>query len=141
MGKLGFVDGISNIIIKKLNSLDVEKRQIHCSDTKRETMYIKDKDIWEKDTEQKERLRKVVKEISMVNSRYIPKYKEKYPDCLNHNSKNANEYDKILIESLGGLDVNIQPNQNKIMKNIAKQVFINKDSVLQLHFSHIQSLL
>jgi hypothetical protein len=133
VGQVGYVRGISDIIIHNLKKLDITKRPLHCSDYKREIMYIKDKDIWEKDTEQKEKLRKVVKEISMMNSRNLPVYKQKYPDCWKLDSKKANEYDKIMIESLGGLDRNIQPNQNKIMKNIAKQVFINKDSISQLH--------
>jgi hypothetical protein len=126
VGQVGYVRGISDIIIYNLKKLDITKRPLHCSDYKREIMYIKDKDIWEKDTEQKERLRKVVKEISMINSRNLPMYKEKYPDCWKHDSKKANEYDKILIESLGGIDTNIQPNQNKIMKQIAKEVLIQK---------------
>lgn len=126
VGKLGYVRGITEIIVTNLKKLDITKRPLHCSDIKRETMYIKDKDIWEKDTEQKERLRKVVKEISMANSRALPKFKERFPASNNYNSKLAQEYDDIAIETLGGKDMDIQPNQKKIMKNIAKEVFIEK---------------
>ena len=62
----------------------------------------------------------------MINSRTLPKYQKQYPDCWKHDSKQNNEYDKIVIESLGGVDMDIQPNQNKIMKNIVKEVCINK---------------
>ena len=126
VGKLGYVRGITDIIVSNLKKLDITKRPLHCSDIKRETMYIKDKDIWEKDTEQKERLRKVVKEISMANSRALPKFKERFPGSYNYNSKLAEEYDDIAIETLGGKELDIQPNQNRIMKNIAKEVLIEK---------------
>ena len=126
VGEVGYVKGISDIIIHNLRKMDITKRPLHCSDYKRETVYIKDNNCWEKDTEQKERLRKVVKEISMINSRTLPQYQQQYPDCWKHDSKQNNEYDKIVIESLGGADMDIQPNQNKIMKNIVKEVCINK---------------
>ena len=126
VGKVGYVKGITDIILTHLRKLDVTERPLHCSDLKREVMYIKDKDVWEKDNEQKEKFRKVVKEISMINSRALPLYKEKHPDILKHDSKHVDEYDKIVIEALGGIDFNIQPNQNKIMKNIAKEVVINR---------------
>lgn len=127
VGKVGYVKGITDIILSHLRKLDITERPLHCSDLKREVMYIKDKNVWEKDNEQKEKFRKVIKEISMINSRALPLYKQKHPDILQHDSKHVEEYDKIVIEALGGLDLNIQPNQNKIMKNIAKEVVINKN--------------
>lgn len=127
VGKAGYVNGITKIISTNLSKLDITKRPLHCSDIKREIMYIKDKDNWEKDNEQKERLRKVVQEISMVNSRAVYLYREKYPDCLKYNSKHGDEYDAVVIQSLGGINKNIEPNQNKIMRNIAKAVAIDKD--------------
>lgn len=128
VGKVGYVRGISDIIINHLQKLDITQRPLHCSDVKRETMYIKDNNIWGKDNEQKEKLRRVVREISMINSRILPKYKEKYPDVLKHDFKRGDEYDKIVIESLGGIDFDVRPNQNKIMRNIAKMTAINKDN-------------
>jgi hypothetical protein len=126
VGKVGYVRGISDIIITNLEKLDITERPLHCSDVKRETMYIKDNNIWGKDNEQKERLRRVVKEISMLNSRTLPLYKEKYPDVLKHDFKYGDEYDKIVIESLGGINMDVRPNQNKIMRNLARVTAIDK---------------
>lgn len=126
VGKVGYVNGITEIISTNLNKLDITQRPLHCSDSKRETIYIKDNDIWEKDNEQRERLRKVVKEISMNNSRSVYLFREKYPDCLQYESRYRDKYDNIVIEALGGINKDIAPNQNKIMRNITKQVVIDK---------------
>ncbi len=127
MGKLGFVDGISNIIIKKLNSLDVEKRPIHCSDTKRETMYIKDDDKWEKEGDDMKRIKKVITEIQTRNIKLIPKWKELYPDCILSNSKHTDKFNDICIEIMGGKGSDILQKEVKIIKKIAKEVAIDKD--------------
>ena len=127
MGKLGFVDAISNIIIKKLNSLDVEKRPIHCSDTKRETMYIKDDDKWEKEGDDMKRLKKVITEIQTRNIKLIPKWKELYPDCILSNSKHTDKFNDICIEIMGGKGSDILQKEVKIIKKIAKAVVINKN--------------
>jgi hypothetical protein len=127
MGKLGFVDGISNIIIKKLNSLDVEKRPIHCSDTKRETMYIKDDDKWEKEGDDMKRLKKVITEIQTRNIKLIPKWKELYPDCILSNSKHTDKFNDICIEIMGGKGSDILQKEVKIIKKIAKEVAIDKE--------------
>ena len=81
VGRLGFVEGISNIIVKNLKALDVHKRPVHCSDSKREVMYIKDEDKWERENEDKQKLRKAIKRIANKNSRLLPEFKEKHPDC------------------------------------------------------------
>ena len=127
LGKVGYVKGVTDLIMTNLKKLDIYKRPLHCSDAKRETMYIKNKDTWEKDNIQKERFRKVIKEISMINSRSLHLYKEKYPDCLEYHSKKGNEYDSIMIESLGGINKNVEPSQDKIMRNISRMVLIPKD--------------
>jgi len=80
VGKLGYVEGISNIIIKNLKAMDVHKRPVHCSDSKREVMYIKDEDKWERENNEKIKLRKVIKRIASKNQRMIPKFKEEHPD-------------------------------------------------------------
>jgi hypothetical protein len=61
LGRLGFVEGMSNIILKNLKALDVHKRPVHCSDSKREVMYVKDQDKWEKEGEEKIKIRKNIK--------------------------------------------------------------------------------
>ena len=119
VGKVGYVNGISNIIIKRLQALDVNMRPVHCSDFKRETIYVKDENKWEKENEQKERLRKVIKEISSKNTKMLPQYKSK-------KTTDIEKYNEILIESFGGTEDNDVEHQNKIMKKIAKQFVIDK---------------
>jgi hypothetical protein len=70
VGEIGYVEGISNIIVKNLNALDVTQRPLHCTDKKRETIYIKDEDKWEKD-EEKNKIRKAIKKVATKNARLI----------------------------------------------------------------------
>jgi hypothetical protein len=126
VGKLGFVEGISNIIVKNLKALDVHKRPVHCADKKREVIYIKDEDKWEKDNDEKQKLRKAIKNVAFKNEKLLPKYKELHPGCNFSQSKYADEYSKIVIEALGGAGNNDIEKQDKIIRNIAKEVLINK---------------
>jgi len=129
VGELGYVEGISNIIIKNLKGLDVTQRPVHCTDKKRETMYIKDEDKWEKD-EEKKKLHKVVRKVTCKNQNLIPTFKEKHPDCNTYHSKFSDQYNKIIIESMGGKGDNDYEKEEKIIKNISKQVTIDKEQVL-----------
>jgi hypothetical protein len=129
VGELGYVDGISNIIVKNLKELDVTQRPLHCTDKKRETMYIKDEDKWEKD-EEKKKLHKVVRKVTCKNQNLIPMFKEKHPDCNTYHSKFSDQYNKIIIESMGGKGDNDYEKEEKIIKNISKQVTIDKEQVL-----------
>jgi len=126
VGKLGFVEGISNIIVKNLKALDVHKRPVHCSDSKREVMYVKDEDKWEKDNDEKVKLRKAIKHIAHKNSKLIPEFRAKYPDCGKSDSKYSDQYNKLVIEALGGSGNEDTDNENKIIKKIAKEVTIDK---------------
>ena len=126
VGKLGFVEGISNIIVRNLKALDVHKRPLHCSDTKRETIYIKDEDKWEKENQDKKKLKKAIKHIAHKNSKMITEFKAKYPDCIYSASKKSDQYNKLIIEAMGGLGNEDEDNENKIIKKIAKEVVINK---------------
>ena len=127
VGKLGFVEGISNIIIKNLKALDIHKRPVHCSDSKREVMYIKDEDKWEKENEEKNRLRKAIKYVAHKNTKILPEFKAKYPDCGKSESKQLEQYNKLVIEAMGGRGDNDIEKENKIIKNIAKEVVIDKN--------------
>jgi hypothetical protein len=128
VGKLGFVEGISNIIVKNLKALDVHKRPVHCSDSKREVMYIKDENKWEKDNDEKKKLRKVIKHIAHKNSKLIPEFRAKYPDCGKSTSKKSDQYNKLVIEAMGGSGDNDCEKENKIIKKIAKEVTIDKNT-------------
>jgi hypothetical protein len=122
VGRLGYVEGISNIIVKNLKQLDVHKRPVHCSDSKREVMYIKDEDKWEKENEENKKLRKVIKKIADKNARLIPKFKEEHPDCVKAASKYSDQYNKLIVESFD----NDAEKEDKIIKKIAKNVIIDK---------------
>ena len=125
VGKLGFVDGLSNIIVKNLQALDVTKRPVHCSDSKREVLYIKDENRWERENEEKKKLKRAIKQIADKNCKLIPEWKAQNPDCVNSQSKKSDEYNKIVIESMGGsFDDNTI--ENKIIKKIVKEVVIDK---------------
>jgi hypothetical protein len=126
VGKLGYVEGISNIIVKNLKALDVHKRPVHCSDSKREVMYIKDEDKWEKENEEKNKLRKVIKKIANKNSRLLPQFKEKHPDCGKSDSKYSDQYNKLIVEAMGGSGDNDLEKEDKIIRKIAKEVTIDK---------------
>jgi hypothetical protein len=126
VGKIGYVEGISNIIVKKLNSLDETKRPVHCTDSKREVMYIKDENKWEKENENKQKIRKAIKHIAHKNSKMLKEFKTKHPDCDKSDSRFSDQYNKLVIEALGGKGDNDLEKEDKIIKNIAKEVTIDK---------------
>jgi hypothetical protein len=126
IGKLGFVEGISNIITTNLKALDVSQRPVHCADKKREVLYVKDDDKWEKEDEQKMKIRKAIKKIAFKNLNLLPKFKEAHPDCNKASSKYSDQYNKIIVESCGGSGDNDKEKEDKIIQKIAKEVTINK---------------
>ena len=127
VGKIGYVEGISNIINSNLNALDVSQRPIHCTDKKREVLYIRDENKWEKENENKTKIRKAIKHIAHKNSKLIPQFKEKHPDCGKSISKYCDQYNKLIIEAMGGQGDNDLEKEDKIIKNISKIVTIAKE--------------
>lgn len=126
VGKLGFVEGISNIIVKNLKAMDIHKRPVHCADKKREVIYIRDENKWEKDNDDKLKLRKAIKRVAFKNEKLLPKYKELHPGCNYSDSKYSDHYSKLVIEAMGGVGNNDIEKQDKIIRNIAKEVVIDK---------------
>jgi hypothetical protein len=128
IGKLGYSEGISKIFIRGLKELDIFKRPIHCSDVKRDTLYIKDKDSWEKDNENKEKMKLAIDYIANENIKLLPVWISENPQANDYESTKHLEYIKILGESVGGSYETeiIQKNYNKIIKNVAKEVVIDK---------------
>jgi len=128
MGKLGYVDGVSNIIIKSLNALDVTQRPVHCTDKKREIIYVKDDDEWQKEADDKKHIKSVISSIVSKNLQLLPDYENKYPECMNPESKKSDEYNKIIMETMGcGVNNNGEKNKEKIIRKIAKEVVIEKN--------------
>ena len=127
VGKVGYIEGISNIIIKNLQALDVEKRPVHCTDQKREVMYVKDENTWEKEDESNKKLRKAIRMIAHKNICMLKEFRDKYPDCEEYDSKKNSQYNKIVYEAMGGKGDNDYEKDTKIIKKIAKNVIIDKN--------------
>jgi len=126
MGEVGYVNGISNIITTNLKALDVSLRPVHCMDKKRETIYVKDQDKWEKEDDNKSRLRKAIKRVANKNIRLLPQFREKNPEYKNPASRISDKYDKMVIEVMGGLGNNDIEKEDKIIHNISKNVVVEK---------------
>jgi len=126
VGEVGYVEGISNLIISNLKTLDITKRPIHCTDKKREVLYVKDDDKWEKEDGSKMKIRYMIKQVAHKNSGLVSMFREKYPDCNKSHSKYANQYNKLVVESMGGFGDNDTEKEDKIINNIAKMVTVDK---------------
>jgi hypothetical protein len=123
VGKIGYVEGISKIIINNLKALDVTERPVHCSDSKRDTMYVKDEDKWEKENENNEKVLKAIEDIANKNSKMVKEWKQKNPECASSKSHKADVYSHIMIQAVCS---NNNTNNNKILKKLAKEVTIDK---------------
>jgi hypothetical protein len=126
VGEVGYTQGISNIITTNLKALDVTQRPVHCTDKKRETMYIKDDDKWEKEDDKNTKLRKVIRRVANKNIDLLSSFREKYPDYKNSSSRISDKYDKIALEAMGGSCDNEVDKEEKIIHNISKCVIIDK---------------
>ena len=125
-GKLGYEEGISKIFINGLKELDVSKRPIHCTDVKREKLYIRDSDIWEKDQEQ-EHLRKAVRKVANKNVNQIIDWIKANPESQDYHSKKNDQYLQIVIKSTGGSTKEEEEKRiGKVITNIARHVEIDK---------------
>jgi hypothetical protein len=125
VGEIGYVEGISKIIVNNLNNLDETIRPIHCTDKKRETFYIKDENHWEKEDDEKKKIKKVIKNIANKNIRLLPQFREKYPEYNNSSSKISDKHDKMVIEAMGGTGNDDIEKEEKIIKNISKATTIS----------------
>jgi hypothetical protein len=128
IGELGYVNGMSKLIIKHLNALEENMRPVHCSDPKRESLYVKDANVWEKEDSENKKIKKAIKYISHKNICALPQWRAKYPDCIYSDSKKSDQYNHIVVEALGGSGDNDSEKADKIVKKIAKVVTIDKNS-------------
>jgi len=127
VAKLGYIEGISKIFVKELKDLDIYKRPIHCSDIKRETLYIKDEDKWSKEDEEKKKIKQVIQHITHKNIKNISQWVEENPSCNDNSSHKNDEYMKLISNSMSGECEEEQlQNINKIISNVAKTVIIDK---------------
>ena len=126
-GHSGYVEGVSKILIKNLNELETCKRPIHCSDSKREVLYIKDDDKWSKETDNKFVIKNAIKQVANKNIKQITEWTNLNPDCKKSDSRKNDQYLKIVMNSMsGGSNEEQCNNVEKIIKNITKSVIIEK---------------
>ena len=126
-GRLGYAEGISKIFINGLKQINISDRPIHCSDSKRETIYIKDKNQWSKDNDDKSLLTNAIKHVAHKNMKQISEWTKINPEYSDSSSKQNDRYLKIVSESMcGSTTEETNKNYNKIIKNIAKETIIEK---------------
>ena len=128
VGELGFVNGLSKLIINGLNDLEECKRPVHCSDLKRESIYVKDDNKWEKEDAENTKMKKALKQIAHKNIKMLPIWKTKNPDCKRSESHLSDKYSHMVIEAMGGSGDNDDEKANKIIRKIAKEVTIKKQT-------------
>ena len=127
VGRVGYAEGISNIIINKLSKMEVSERPFHCSDLKREIIYIKNEDIWSKEGENKPILLKAIKEVAHKNIQNISLWKQKYPGCSESDSRKNDIFLNIISNSMcGTTKEETNKNLNKIVANLSKKVNISQ---------------
>jgi hypothetical protein len=125
--KTGYAEGISNIFIKALSDLNVHIRPLHCSDSKREIIYIKENGEWNKDDENKSKLTKAIKIVGSKNIKQITEWQKANPDYMNPSSKQNDRYMKMLCNVMSGsTKEESEKNYEKIIRKIAKEVVIDK---------------
>ena len=122
-GKLGYIDGMTNIIVKGLQELEFSKRPLHCSDLKREIIYIKDNNSWEKDNSEKEKLKRAISCIKRRNLQQLPEWMEQHPDCSSTGSKENEDYLQIVSNTMQTDD---SKESKQLVKEIMKTVVIDK---------------
>jgi hypothetical protein len=128
IGEVGFVDGISDVVLDNLTELNTIERPLHCSDNKREILYIKDNNEWIKDDENNSKMSNVIKQIAHKNMKIIPEWVKNNPDCHKYDSKHNDKYLKIVSNSMsGGTEIEQKTNINKIISKVAKKVTIDKN--------------
>ena len=126
-GRLGFAEGISKMIINGLKQMSISDRPIHCSDSKRETLYIRNNNEWNKETDERVILTNAIRGVTHKNIKQISNWSKEHPDCNDSSSKQNDKYLKIVCESMSGSSSEeTNKNYNKIIKNIVKETVINR---------------
>jgi hypothetical protein len=126
-GRLGYSEGISKIFINGLKQINISDRPIHCSDSKREIVYIKDKNEWTKEDDNKSLLTHAIKRVAHKNMKQIREWTKVNPEYNDSSSKQNDRYLKIVSNSMNGLtEEEANKNYNKIIKNITKETVIDK---------------
>ena len=126
-GRLGYVGGISRILVNKLQELDIYKRPLHCTDVKRETLYIRNNDEWSKENNTKDALKGLVDKVSNKNCKNIKKWTDEHPEYQVFDSPENMDYVQLTQAILGGMgELETRQFKDKIIRSVIKEVMINK---------------
>jgi len=125
IGELGYVEGITKIMVDRLNAMDIYKRPVHCSDAKRETLYVKNDDRWEKEARNNPKLRYAIKTASFQSMKLTVLWSDTYPESKSSESRLNDKYMKLVFNSTGGTG-EIADSENKIIRRILKEIVIDK---------------
>jgi hypothetical protein len=130
-GKLGFVGGISRIFINGLKELDMYTRPVHCTDLKRETIYVKYSDTWEKDDEGKTKMNNAIKRIANKNLILLSEWQKQNPNYEDVDSPENEEYYNLSTQAIGAFTKEDQEKQgDKILRNVLKEVVLDKQKAM-----------
>ena len=127
MGNVGYLQGMISIMSNTLCAMDIYKRPVHCTDLKRETIYIKDGDTWKKDNANNDDLKKVIDDVADVNYRNLQLWETQHPEAFECDTPDNIEYCKIALESLGGCDNNEEQAASKlkkIVKHVVRDLYV-----------------
>ena len=126
IGKNGYVSGMTDMILSRIKELDVTKRPMHCTDLKRETMYIKDNDEWAKDTPENSKFHKMIDYVAKQNYAKMPLWRQRNPECLDSDHPKYDFCIKMMRNMLGDVGAEQIRLDNKVIKNLSKHIFIDK---------------
>ena len=126
IGKNGYVSGMTNMILSRIKELDVTKRPMHCTDLKRETMYIKDNDEWNKETPENSRLHKMIDSVAKRNYAKIPLWREKYPEWQEWDHPQYDFCISMMRNILGDVGIEHKRLDNKVIKNLSRHILVDK---------------
>jgi len=121
--KNGLVQGISNVMIRGLKELDIYKRPIHCTDIKRETMYIKDQEKWEKD-DTREIMKNTIEMIADKERTALQIWTDENPDWMETEKKQI-EY-LTMLRSISEPIEYEEKNGKKIIRAVSREVIVDK---------------
>lgn len=118
----GLSEGLSNLLIENINKLSVYERPLHCTDSKRDTLYIKDNNVWEKDDD-KSKIKAVLKDLSNMQYKNVKQWIDANPDYMDNPEKQ--EY---FIDLVRRCSSNLEDIDNKVIKRICNNINI-KDNI------------
>ena len=124
IGRLGYVSGMTNMILSRIKQLDITKRPLHCTDLKRETMYIKDNDEWDKDSPTNDKLHHMIQFIARKNYQTIPIWRTNHPECSISDHPKFNVCVDMMKNVLGDVGKEQFNLDRKVIKKLSKSILV-----------------